>query len=321
MKKLFTIATSVALIGTLAVPANADTPYAIAVIDSGFEAEQFGDSVVAEVCVTASLGCNNRTSFELGDGAAGSPVPIRARSLDDWNHGTEMVRNIISVSPEAKLVLVRNSKTYGPTVFPGTEDDFEAALQWVHDNAEEYNIVAVSFSRGSHKYVQSNRSVSRLMGTIKIYQRLVDRLNANGSRIAHIFEAKLNKFKEQLAAIGNISCPVDSDLQTLIRNLQSKNVATIVATGNDADKSYADYPSCIDEAVAVTAADNTGNLVYVSNVGPNTDFASEAPTTSEATARFAAKWLNMYNGSYASTYDLMVTSGTKTNHHSAIFVP
>lgn len=321
MKKLFTIAASAALIGTFAVPANAETPYAIAVIDSGFEAEQFGDNVIAEACVTASLGCNNRTSFELGEGAAGSPVPIRARSLNDWNHGTEMVQNILNINPDANLVLVRNSKTYGPTVLPGTEKDFEAALQWVHDNAEEYNIIAVSFSRGSHKYVQSNRSVSRLMGLIRIYQTMVDRLNAKGSPIAHIFEKKLNNMKDQLTAMGNIECPVESSLQNLIAKLQTKNVATIVATGNDADKSYADYPSCIDEAVAVTAADNTGNLVYVSNVGPNTDFASEAPTTSEAAARFAAKWLNMYNGSYASTYELMVASGTKTNHHSAIFVP
>ena len=321
MKKLFTIAASVALIGTFAVPANAETPYAIAVIDSGFEAEQFEDNVIAEVCVTASLGCNNRTSFELGDGAAGSPVPIRERSLEDWNHGTEMVQNILNINPDVNLVLVRNSKTYGPTVLPGTEKDFEAALQWVHDNAEEYNIVAVSFSRGSHKYVQSNRSVSRLMGLIRIYQTMVDRLNAKGSPISHIFEKKLNNMKDQLAAMGNIECPVESSLQNLIAKLQTKNVATIVATGNDADKSYADYPSCIDEAVAVTAADNAGNLVYVSNVGPNTDFAFEAPTTSEATARLAAKWSLMYNGSYDSTYNLMVNSGMKTNHHSAIFVP
>jgi subtilisin family serine protease len=121
--------------------------------------------------------------------------------------------------------------------------------------------------------------------------------------------------------MGDITCPVNSEVDSLISNLQDIEVATIVATGNDADKKYADYPACVEDAVAVSAADNTGNLVYVSNVGPNTDFAAEAPTTSEATARLAAKWAMMYNGSYDSTYDLMVNSGIKTNHHSAIFVP
>lgn len=321
MRKLFILATAVALVGTVVTPANAETQNTIAVIDSGFEAAQFGESVVQEACVTASLGCNNKTSLEVGVGAAGSPVAIRARSLEDWNHGTEMVRNILAVNPNAKLVLVRNSKTYGPTVLPGTEKDFQAALQWVYDNADEYNIVAVSFSRGSHKYVQSNKKVSRLMGTIKIYQGMVDRMKATNHRLATIFEKKLDSLKSQLDAIGTIQCPVEQPLQDLISNLQAINVATIVATGNDADKQYADYPACIDEAVAVAATDNSGNLVYVSNAGHNTDFATEAPTTSEATARFAAKWLMLYSGSYNSTYDLMVSSGTKINHHSAIFVP
>ena len=321
MRKLFILATSVALVGTFVTPANAETENVIAVIDSGFDSSQFASNIVEEVCVTATRGCNNRTGFEIGSGAAGSANQIRERSLEDWNHGTLMVQTILSVNPDAKLVLVRNSKVYGSVVLPGTEDDFAAALQWVSDNAQDYNIVAVSFSRGSHKYVQSNRAVSRLTGMIKIYQGLVDRLNAKGSRIAHIFEKKLNGFKEQLAAMGNIDCPVNATVDSLISDLQDRNVATIVATGNDADKSYADYPACVEDAVAVSATDNTGNLVYVSNIGPNTDFAAEAPTTSEATAKLAAKWAMMYNGSYDSTYDLMVSSGTKTNHHSAIFVP
>lgn len=320
MKKLFVIATSISLVSLFATPAQAETQNVIAVIDSGFEADQFGNSVVEEVCVVATGGCNNRTGFEIGDGAAGSPVPIRSRSLEDWNHGTLMVQTILNTNPNAKVLLVRNSKTYGSVVFPGTEDDFEAALQWVYDNAETYNVVAVSFSRGSHKYVTSDRQISRLMGTIKVYQGMVDRLKASGSRLAAIFEKKLNSFKEQLASLGTIQCPVNNDLRNLIVDLQNKNVATIVATGNDADKTYADYPACIDEAVAVTAADENGELVYVANVADNTDFAATAPTTSEATAVLAAKWSMMYNGSYNSTYDLMVSSATNSHSWSALFV-
>ncbi len=42
---------------------------------------------------------------------------------------------------------------------------------------------------------------------------MVDRLNAKGSPISHIFEKKLNNMKDQLAAMGNIECPVESSLQ------------------------------------------------------------------------------------------------------------
>lgn len=320
MKKLFVIAASAAIVSLSAVPAYAEAENVIAVIDSGFEAEQFGDSIVEEVCVTATRGCNNRRGFDIGDGAAGSPVEIGPRSIEDWSHGTFMVQTILETNPDAKIVLVRNSKTYGRRVFPGTEKDFQAALNWVSSNADTYNIVAVSFSRGSHQYVASDSQVSRLMGIVKIYQGMVDRLKARNSRLAPLFEAKLNKYKQELEAVSNIVCPVDNQLRNTIIDLQNKNVATIVATGNDADKTYADYPSCIDEAVAVTAADSSGEPVYVANVGANTDFSATAPTTSEATAIIAAKWAMMYNGSYNSTYELMESIATNSHSWSAKFV-
>lgn len=321
MKKILITALSAVFVSLSFVPASATVSNTIAIIDTGFNADQYRSNVVEEVCVTAGLGCNNRRSFDIGIGAAGSKNTFRGRALEDWNHGTQMIQNILAVNPEAKLVLIRNSKIYGSTILPGTEADFEAALRWVSENSSKYNIVAVSFSRGSHKYVSDNKEVSRLMGTIKIYEGMVARLKATNNRLASTFEAKLNEFKQQLDSLGTISCPVQDSLRTLIINLQNNNVATIVATGNDADKKYADYPSCIDEAVAVTASSSDGSLVYVANVASNTDFASEAPTTSEATARFAAKWLKLYAGSFAATYNLMVAGGTKTHHHSAVFVP
>lgn len=320
MKKIFVIILSLALSVAGLSPSKADSPNIIAIIDTGFNTSGFESSVVEEVCVTASLGCNNRTSFEIGLGAAGSKEKIRERSLEDWNHGTLMAQTILSVNPEAKLLLVRNSKTYGGTVLPGTEKDFEAALRWVKENAQKYNVVAISFSRGSHKYVSQNKEVSRLAGSIKVYESMVARLKATNNRLASTFEKKLNEMKQQLESFGSISCPTDNNLQNLIADLKTQEIATIVATGNDADKRYADYPACIDEAVAVTASDSFGSLVYVANAGPNTDFATEAPTTSEATARLAAKWSKLFNGSFENTYSLMVTSGTKTNHHSTVFV-
>ena len=320
MRKLIVAASSVALLSLSVAPAAADTPVAIAIIDSGFDSSQVANNVVEEVCIITSSRCNNYKSFDIGPGVANTPNTISSRYLQDWNHGTEMAKVVVGENPNVNLVLIRNSKVYGSSVIPGNESDMLLALDWVEQNASRYNIVAVSMSRGSHRYVTSNRQVSVLMGQIKIYQGMVDRLNAKGSRLAATLEKKLDELKAKLAALGNIECPATDILTNSIIDLQASGVATIVATGNDADKTYVDYPACIDASVAVAAYDNTGELAYVSNIASNTDFVARGDTTSEATARLAGIWSRVYNGSYNSTYDLITNNGTNSHSWSAVFV-
>ena len=308
-----------------AVPASANNSTeslapTVVIIDTAFNASLFGDSVVAEVCITAGAGCNNRTGFELGSGSSGANIAVKPRDLENWNHGNLMAKTILESNPNAKLLLIRNAKVYGNAVLSGTEKDLSVALSWVESNAEAYNVVAVSVSRGSHSYVSENKTVSSLVGSIKIYEGMVSRLkasNANPKVIAPL-EKILNDFKVRLASLPMATCPNTNDIRSKINSLQSLEIATIVATGNDADKTYVDYPACIEEAISVTAH-NGQAIVYVGNVSSTTDFASQAITTSEATAKLAGLWSLVYDGSYASTYEILKRSGVKSGN--TVLVP
>ncbi len=323
MKKLISIvAVSLASLVTV-VPASAQEQVAIAVIDSGFDSFRLSGNVAEEVCIVVSNRCNNAKGFDIGPGAAGSKFPISERHLQDWNHGTEMAKVIVGENPNVKLVLIRNSKIYGGAVLPGSEEDLLLALDWVSKNADKYNIAAVSFSRGSHSYVTTNREVSLLTGQIKVYANQVNLIKSKpvvNQKTLAVFETKLKELQDKLASLGTIACPVTDKLRSSITGLQSKQIATIVATGNDADRKYVDYPACIDDAVAVAAYDSNKQLAYVSNISSNTDFVARGNTTSEATARLAGKWSLMYNGNYTTTYNSIKNSGFTLDNYSAVGV-
>lgn len=306
-------------------PANAndiskDVAATVAIIDTAFNASLFGDSVIGEVCITAGGGCNNRTGFEFGPGSSGANIAVKPRDLENWNHGNLMAKTILESNPNAKLLLIRNAKVYGNAVLSGTEKDLSVALSWVITNAKTYNIVAVSVSRGSHAYVTENRLAWQLAGSIRVQEGLVTRLrlaNANPRVLAPV-ERTLNDLRARLAALPPAVCPNTNDIRNKIVSLQDAEVATIVATGNDADKTYVDYPACIEEAVSVTAHNGTG-IVHIGNVSSTTDFASQAVTTSEATAKLAGLWSLVYDGSYDSTYSILQKSGSRSSN--TVLVP
>jgi subtilisin family serine protease len=51
------------------------------------------------------------------------------------------------------------------------------------------------------------------------------------------------------------SCPIEAELQTQARNLLSRNIPVIAATGNGSNKVKVDYPACVPEVIAVGATD------------------------------------------------------------------
>ena len=124
-----------------------------------------------------------------------------------------------------------------------------------------------------------------------------------------------NKFNKK----GNY-CPVKSDMQSTIVALQSSNIATLFASGNRYDKTRVDYPACIQEAVAVGAIGERGNIELYSNTGAEIDFyalgthsidGKRIIGTSGATAALAAFWAKSYKGSYKETYDHLKNISTQ----------
>jgi 3-dehydroquinate dehydratase len=315
MKKIAVILSiTISMFGIVPASAsdNKDVSPTIAIIDTAFDASLFNGSVIGEVCITAGGGCNNGTGFQSGAGSSGAAIQVKPRDIENWNHGNLMAKTILESNPKANLLLIRNAKIYGNAVLSGTEKDLSVALTWLSINAKQYNVVAVSVSRGSHSYVSSNRQLASLVGTAKIYEGMVSRLiasKANPRTIAPL-QKILNDTNKKISLIPTIQCPATNGIREEIVKLQSFNIATIVATGNDANKIYVDYPACIEEAISVTAHNGT-SIVHVGNVSSTTDFAAQATTTSEATAKLAGLWSLVYDGKYDSTYQALKNSGIR----------
>lgn len=327
MKKLAVIfAALFAIVGI--APAQASEPATVVVIDSGFEASQL-DNVILEVCVVSiRIGCNNNSGFEEGSGASGSSYPIRSRYQTDWNHGTMMADVVNQVNPDANLILIRNSKVVRGNVIAGNLKDFEKALEWVQDNAQKYNIVAVSFSRGSNDYFKKASSNANVEKRIAAYERVINIYKARNLSPATIarFEAIVADLKAQLG--GTAPCPSNPGIEADVVALQNLGVATMISAGNDGSRTNINEPACLEPVVAVSTrsqydnADGTANVTLNSNIGDATDFVAfgtydtvlgrAVESSSAATAAMAAYWAKNYAGSYASTYDVMSSSSVVT---------
>jgi hypothetical protein len=314
MKKIIALLSIVLLTSFGATPASAEVEHSIAVIDTGFDLDGFEDNIVAEACVIDKrTGCNNRSGLDVSPGASQKTKRVASRYQSDWDHGSDMVRAILSENPEANIVTVRNSAVIGSLVIPGGESDLVKALGWVLDNAERYNIVAVSFSRGDHKYVSKNRDLLRARATVKSMQSLVDTLTSRGaseSRLA-IYKSKLQKAIDKEQAIV-VPCSASAELSSSVSELLLAGIPVIVATGNDSDKRFVDSPACIEDSISVTASEDSDKILSIANVSSTTDFAVVAPNTSTATAKLAGIWSRVYNGSYNSTYEIITNSGVKS---------
>ena len=323
MKKITTALAALSFLSIGLVPAVADQQNTIVIIDSGFDTTTIQSNIVEEVCITTSSGCNNGTGFEIGPGAAQTDIAIASKFISDWGHGTLMAESAIDANPDVDIILIRNSKVYASgNVLFGGEGSLELALQWVADNADTYNIVGVSMSRGSHTYVLNNGTARKQLTYLQIYNKQLEKMGDNpkfrASKIA--FTKKLNAAVAKMNALPDIACPASDTLSNLVTQLAQNNIASFFATGNDYNSRYVDSPACLDDAVAVAAANSSGTLLPQSNVAPNTDFAVEAPNTSVATAKLAGMWSKLYNGSYSSTYELIATNATNSHSWSALFV-
>jgi subtilisin family serine protease len=135
-------------------PARGNTKPTIAVIDTGIDATHnlVSGKIVHEVCILDFNTCPNKTNFMEGVGAA-TLDPARA-SKNGFYHGTQIASVITQNNPNVNLVVIR--------IVPMTANGFRAstslkavqrALEWVDNNHQTYNIVAVNMSQA---YKSSN---------------------------------------------------------------------------------------------------------------------------------------------------------------------
>lgn len=295
VKVVGALTASFAIVLSGIAPASANVQEStVVIIDSAFDTSQIDGNVELELCISSMIsGCNNGESFDSGEGAAGSEYSPSRRYASDWNHGTLMANSVLEENPEANLILIRNAKLYSTgRIWYGGSASLEAALAWVDDNNEEYNISTVLMSRGSNTYFKKgNRSLSRDLGRILFFNRYIDRLEARGAdryaRFIDRFTRLVDMYQGRMAKLPSIECDVREGIASSVDSLNGQGVNSVFATGNDGVHRYVDSPACLDSVVAVTAATEDGKILPTANVAPNTDFAVVADNTSVAAARFA----------------------------------
>ena len=135
--------------------AKGNTKPTIAVIDTGIDAthSHLSGRVVHEVCILDFNVCPNNKNFMEGPGSA-TLDPVRA-SRNGFYHGTQMASVITQNNSNVNLVVIRIIPMTPSGARASTSlNTVQKALEWVNNNDQKYNIVAVNLSQ-SYKSVGS----------------------------------------------------------------------------------------------------------------------------------------------------------------------
>jgi len=138
---------------TLLQPAVADVKPSIAIIDTGIDIQnsEIKNSIVYEVCAMETPRCLNGKNFQEGPGSA--TLSKSDMSIKGLNHGTVMALIAKQSNPNINIVFIRVVPiTSARTVGFYTEHSVNQAMEWVINNKNKFNIVAVSASIGHHNF-------------------------------------------------------------------------------------------------------------------------------------------------------------------------
>ena len=134
-------------------PASADVKPSIVIIDTGIDTQnsEIKDSIVYEVCAMETPRCLNGTRFQEGPGSA--TLSKSDMSIKGLDHGTVMALIAKQLNPNINIVFIR----IVPTTSNGrigsyTEQSVNHAMNWVINNKDKFNIVAVSASIGHNNF-------------------------------------------------------------------------------------------------------------------------------------------------------------------------
>lgn len=174
-------------------------------------------------------------------------------ATDDNGHGTHVAGivaahgNINGVANGANLVIVKALDRDGT----GREDDLINSVEWCVNNSENYNITAISMSLGAPCYYD------------------------NGTWTGNCYSTVCSN--ESAGPAG---------LQSKFQEAINKNISVVIATGNDGNKTYISWPSCLPDVTRVSSIDkddstisyfaNRNSLVKLLGVGQNVN--STMPT-------------------------------------------
>ena len=279
MKKLFIV---LALLASSTVPAHAETPQTIAIIDNGTNTSLFTNNIAYEVCIVSSYKCPNGKTMMEGTGAANLP----ATNDKLFSHGTQMISVALQVNPAIKIIPIR---IVGMTQLGNqglySLDDVQNALNWVVANREKYNIVAVSISQG------------KIFAGCKVPAGMAQNIAALKSAQVPV-----------MTAVGN-----DSDRTSVFSPACLTDAVSVGATDNPwpgmeaypYDKNASPYIARYSNG-AQGQTDFFLNARYITTqLNGSTKFTVG---TSNSTAALAAWWVLNKKGSFDETYNSLMST-------------
>jgi hypothetical protein len=268
MKKvLLALLSSLLLIATIQ-PSQANDQKVLAIIDTAINSQKFS-SIIHEVCfttvkstiVTQNMSCPNGELFMEGTGAASAPWPT---SINNGTyHGDTMVKAALVNNPNIKIVFIRvyNVSSLGNSSTPFDGSTIISALDWVNKNSSKYSIDAVSIS------------LSGINTDIKTKQKSLH--------------------------VGCTTPAISNAFASQVSGLNTKNIPTFVATGNDGASTIVGFPACVPGVIGVGALANATQLEKATNTGPGLSMVALGKVT-----------ITKYNGSPTDTAGTSVANVT-----------
>lgn len=275
------------IFGTTMVSAQAETPPAIVVIDTGTNTALFKDNIVAEYCVLEFTNCPNGKQTMEGPGAANLP----ATTYTQFDHGAQMISIMLKLYPDVKIIPIRivgMNKNGSPVIY--TNNAVKLALDWVAQNQEKYNIQVVNVSQGA---IFANCKVPA--GTAEA----VASLKAKNVAV--------------IAATGNASNRTAMDSIACLPDVVSVGATDNPHPGTQGkawDPTAKPYIARYSNGNANTSF-YTNARWYVTNNNGTTKFMVG---TSNASAALSAWWLLNKKETFAQTFSSLVTASTTTNN-------
>jgi len=149
--KLITAVLTLSLLSPVVISqaSGAEAPV-LAILDTAIDTSvsTLQGKIVGEVCILEYALCPNGTNFQEGSGSASMPADLISKN--GFDHGTFMATTAVQSNPNLNILFVKIiANTSAGLRKPTGEATISAALAWVRDNANKYNVKAVSLSQGS----------------------------------------------------------------------------------------------------------------------------------------------------------------------------
>jgi hypothetical protein len=260
------------------VQAQANTQ-SIVIIDNAIDSTlpEFSGKLIHEVCTPVSGTCPNGKSVQEGAGAATLPKSMIYAGNTWSNHGTAMALIALNTNPNAKIVFIRIG-TVSKNAINRTMSEvaLASALNWVANNKDRFNIVAVSSSVSSD--VKGACPVTKASNRAVVSN--TDALVSAG--VAVFYPA------------GN--------------NARAKNVGFPACVSSSFAVSGTNAFSTDDGYVVSPLVTRSNDVEFYAIGAFQTSVRSARfGDSSSATASLAAFWQKNYKGSYAATNDYLKT--------------